>query len=225
MARQRRRATGRADQPADQSVDGAERATRSGLRLGFMQGEYNSIRAELVAALSTQQTVMTYGLAAMAVMFTGLLSTWANLAIRIGILSLAPLILLFIWFVWFGEALRLIRARWFIWELEQRINAELREPDELAHDTLNWESWVRGRNRWGRNLHSRPAYHLRVSGLAQDLAQGGGESVRFAGTAVLAAKEPVVAAREHRGGACPAARRPRCPPARPPPSRIPRRPR
>jgi len=56
-----------------------------------MQGEYNSIRAELVAAVSTQQTVMSYGLAAMAVMFTGLLSTWPNLAIRIGILSLASL--------------------------------------------------------------------------------------------------------------------------------------
>jgi hypothetical protein len=148
------------DQPVDQPVDRVDGAARSGLRLGFMQGEYNSIRAELVAALSTQQTVMTYGLAAMAVMFTGLLSTWPNLAIRIGILSLAPLILVFIWFVWFGEALRLIRARWFIWELEQRINAELREPDGPAHDTLNWESWVRGRNRWGRNLHSRPAYHL-----------------------------------------------------------------
>jgi hypothetical protein len=128
-----------------------------------MQGEYNSIRAELVAALSTQQTVLTYGLAAMAVIFTGLLSAWGNLAIRVGILSLAPLILLFIWFVWFGEALRLIRARWFIWELEQRINAELREtgePGSSAPDTLNWESWVRGRNRWRRNLHSRPAYHL-----------------------------------------------------------------
>jgi hypothetical protein len=126
-----------------------------------MQGEYNSIRAELVAALATQQTVMTYGLAAMAVIFTGLLSSWANLAIRIGILSLAPLILLFIWFVWFGEALRLIRARWFIWELEQRINAELRTSERRPiADALNWESWVRGRNRWGRNLHSRPAYHL-----------------------------------------------------------------
>ena len=82
---------GRADRPTDESVDQPvdliDGAARSGLRLGFMQGEYNSIRAELVAALSTQQTVMTYGLAAMAVMFTGLLSTWANLAIRIGILT------------------------------------------------------------------------------------------------------------------------------------------
>lgn len=58
-------------------------------------------------------------------------------------------------------------ARWFLWDLEKKINAQLRAPEAVAGesdlppaDVLHWESWVRGRNRWKRNLHSRPAYHL-----------------------------------------------------------------
>ena len=83
--------------PAANRTTNADKQASDAARLAFIQGEYNSIRAELVAAVSTQQTVMTYALAAMAVIFTGLLSVWSNLAVRIGILSLAPLILLFIW--------------------------------------------------------------------------------------------------------------------------------
>lgn len=142
-------------------------AQRELARLTFMQHEYNSIRAELVAAVSTQQAVMNYGLAAIAVIYTGLLTSWSNIALRTGILSLAPLVLVFIWFVWWGEVQRLGRARWFLWDLEKKINAQLRAPDAVAGesdlppaDVLHWESWVRGRNRWKRNLHSRPAYHL-----------------------------------------------------------------
>ncbi|SDI06322.1 hypothetical protein SAMN05192558_101803 [Actinokineospora alba] len=142
-------------------------AQRDQARLVFMQHEYNSIRAELVAAVTTQQTVMSYGLAAIAVIYTGLLASWQNLALRTGILSLAPLLLVFVWFVWWGEVQRLGRARWFLWDLEKKINAQLRAPDAVAGesdlppaDVLHWESWVRGRNRWKMNLHSRPAYHL-----------------------------------------------------------------
>ncbi|MBC6450627.1 hypothetical protein [Actinokineospora xionganensis] len=142
-------------------------AQRDQARLVFMQHEYNSIRSELVAAVTTQQAVMNYGLAAIAVIYTGLLTSWSNIALRTGILGLAPLVLVFIWFVWWGEVQRLGRARWFLWDLEKKINAQLGTPDAVAGesdlpaaDVLHWESWVRGRNRWKRNLHSRPAYHL-----------------------------------------------------------------
>ncbi|MFD1152065.1 hypothetical protein [Saccharothrix hoggarensis] len=136
-------------------------------RLAFLLGEYNAIRAELVAAVSTQQTVMTYGLAAIAVIYSGLLASWSNASLRTGILSLSPVLLLFVWFVWYGEVQRLGRARWFLWELEQKVNALLKPAHDVpagsalpASDVLHWESWVRGRNKWRRNLHSRPAYHL-----------------------------------------------------------------
>jgi hypothetical protein len=136
-------------------------------RLAFLLGEYNAIRAELVAAVSTQQTVMTYGLAAIAVIYSGLLASWSNVPVRTGILGLSPVLLVFVWFVWFGEVQRLGRARWFLWELEQKVNALLRPAHDVpsgstlpASDVLHWESWVRGRNKWRVNLHSRPAYHL-----------------------------------------------------------------
>ncbi len=138
-------------------------------RLAFLLNEYNSIRAELVAAVATQQAVMNYGLAAIAVIYTGVLASWSNVPVRTGILGLAPILLMFVWFVWYGEVKRLVRTRWFLWELEKKVNALLRRPDvdvgvgesDLpAGDVLHWESWVRGRNRWRLNLHSRPAYHL-----------------------------------------------------------------
>ena len=136
-------------------------------RLAFLLGEYNAIRAELVAAVATQQTVMTYGLAAIAVIYSGLLASWSNVPVRTGILGLAPVLLVFVWFVWFGEVQRLGRARWFLWELEQKVNALLRPAQDVPSgsalppsDVLHWESWVRGRNKWRMNLHSRPAYHL-----------------------------------------------------------------
>ncbi|WP_309113306.1 hypothetical protein [Saccharothrix sp.] len=135
-------------------------------RLAFLLHEYNAIRAELVAAVSTQQTVMNYGLAAIAVIYTGVLASWSNTALRTGILALAPLVLVFVWFVWYGEVQRLLRSRWFLWELEKKVNGLLARPlppaesDLPAGDVLHWESWIRGRNRWRANLHSRPAYHL-----------------------------------------------------------------
>ncbi|MEU4804650.1 hypothetical protein [Actinosynnema sp. NPDC023587] len=136
-------------------------------RLAFLLTEYTAIRAELVAAVATQQTVMNYGLAAIAVIYTGVLATWANVPLRTGILALAPALLMFVWFVWYGEVKRLGRTRWFLWELEKKVNALLRSPapagtgsDLPPGDVLHWESWVRGRNRWRVNLHSRPAYHL-----------------------------------------------------------------
>jgi hypothetical protein len=123
---------------------------REQARLSFLQTEYTAIRTELVAAVTTQQTVMSYALAAIAV---------------------------FVWFVWYGEVQRLLRARWFLWQLEHKVNDLLAMPglrgtsDLPPGDVLHWESWVRGRNRWRTNLHSRPAYHL-ASGLLGGTALG-----------------------------------------------------
>ncbi|MBW4716843.1 hypothetical protein [Saccharothrix obliqua] len=140
---------------------------RGQARLAFLLHEYNAIRAELVAAVGTQQTVMNYGLAAIAVVFTGVLASWSNVPVRTGILSLTPVLLMSVWFVWYGEVKRLLRTRWFLWELEKKVNGLVGAADVPTGgsdlptgDVLHWESWVRGRNRWRVNLHSRPAYHL-----------------------------------------------------------------
>src|SRR5689334_3942496 len=87
-------------------------------RLTFILHEYDKVKDEMLASITSQHTTMTYGLTAAAAIFTGLLATWNNLDIRLSILSLAPIFLIFIWFIWFGELIRMARAARFLWELE-----------------------------------------------------------------------------------------------------------
>jgi hypothetical protein len=119
---------------------------------------------------------MTYSIAAAGAVFTGLLTIWDDANVRVAVLALGPLFLIFAWFMWFGELLRMARAARFLWELEKMVNRWL--ADNLAHrsagaskdsdlddsEVLHWESWVRGKNRWGRHLHLSTNYVL-TSGL------------------------------------------------------------
>ena len=120
----------------------------------FALHEYDRVKDELLAAITSQHTTMTYGLTAAAAIFTGLLTTWSKLDIRLSILGLAPIFLTFIWFIWFGELTRMARAARFLWVLERRLNEEL--PPFGAGRTdmpaLQFESWARGANEWHRNL-------------------------------------------------------------------------
>lgn len=136
-------------------------------RLAFMQAEYQAIRAARIAAVSAQHSILTYGLAATAAIFAGLLTAWHDLGLRIGILSLAPIILICMWFIFYGEVLRLMRASWFTWELEKKINGALRDTTAPSGgsclepaDVLHWERWARGGNRWARDLHSRLTHYI-----------------------------------------------------------------
>ena len=136
----------RPSQPAQTSTADA--------RLTFALHEYDRVKDELLAAITSQHTTMTYGLTATAAIFTGLLTTWRQLDIRLSILGLAPIFLTFIWFIWFGELTRMARAARFLWVLEKRLNVELPafrsgRPDMPA---LQFESWARGDNEWRRNL-------------------------------------------------------------------------
>jgi hypothetical protein len=136
-------------------------------RFNFLLHQYDSVRAEHLASRSAQQTVMTAAMASTAAVFAALLSTWSNVDVRIGILSFAPLFLTFVWFIWFGEVLRIGRTSWFLWELEQLVNAELRtnRPPVDGTDldptlTLHWEGWLRGQNPWGKPLRGPLSYVL-----------------------------------------------------------------
>jgi hypothetical protein len=68
-------------------------------RLTFILHEYDKVKDEMLASITSQHTTMTYGLTATAAIFTGLLATWDNVDIRLSILSLAPIFLTFIWFI------------------------------------------------------------------------------------------------------------------------------
>lgn len=140
---------------------------RSRARLSLLMHEYDSVRTEHLACRSAQQTIMMAAVASAAAVFAGLLSTWANVNLRIGILSFAPLFLALIWAMWFGEVVRIARTSWFLWELERVINTELKEnvqpPTVNTLDpthALHYEGWLRGTNPWGRPLRARASYIL-----------------------------------------------------------------
>ncbi|MCM3887477.1 hypothetical protein [Frankia sp. R82] len=125
--------------------------------------EYEKVKEEMLFAITAQQTTLNYGIAAMAIVFTGVLSTWSNAPLRTSILSLAPIFVAGIWFIWLGELIRMARAARFLWELERLLNKG-REgratsySDLSPENVLHWEGWVRGANRWHRSLHLGLSY-------------------------------------------------------------------
>jgi hypothetical protein len=143
---------------------------RESARTQLLIQQYITIRAELVAAVGAQHRVMAYALTGSAAIFTGLLTIWDQENIRVSVLAAAPFFLVFVWFIWIGEVLRMARAARFIWELEKLVNARrtdrdlvargLHDTDLSAADVLHWETWVRGENQWSRNLHLGPSYVL-----------------------------------------------------------------
>jgi hypothetical protein len=158
-------ARGSVRRPEDHPAD-LDESTRTQLLIQ----QYITVRAELVAAVGAQHTIMAYALTGLAAIFTGLLTIWDQENIRVTVLAAAPFFLTFVWFIWIGEVLRMARAARFIWELEKLVNTRrtdqerlargLRDTDLSAADVLHWETWVRGENRWSRNLHLGPSYVL-----------------------------------------------------------------
>jgi 4-amino-4-deoxy-L-arabinose transferase-like glycosyltransferase len=150
-------------------------------RRDFVLHEYDAVKAEMTAAVSAQHTIMTYALAGAAAVFTGLLATWDEPALRVALLALGPLFLVMVWFVWYGEIVRMARAGRYIWELEKLVNADFaggRAPDSRRTpvptdldpaEVLHWEGWVRGNNRWQRSLHISESYVL-ATGLLHSMA-------------------------------------------------------
>lgn len=142
-------------------------ADRTRARFDFLAREYDTVRAEHLASRSAQQAVVTAALASAAAVFVGLLSVWKKTDLRIGILSLAPLFLAALWGMWFGEVVRIARTSLFLWELEQVVNAELRDRTQQAFGSgldpasaLHWEGWMRGANPWKKALRARMSYIL-----------------------------------------------------------------
>jgi hypothetical protein len=122
--------------------------------------EYSKVKDEMLAAISAQHTTMTYALTAAAAIFAGLLSVWDDYVVRVAILSLGPLLIVFLWFIWLGELTRMARAARFLYEREKEINDLFQQRLGGTSLVLAWESWVRGSNRWSQNLHLGPSYVL-----------------------------------------------------------------
>lgn len=139
-------------------------------QLEFLLQEHGKVKDEMLAAISAQHTTMTYALTAAAAIFAGLLNVWEDYPVRVVILSLGPLLIAFLWFIWLGELTRMARAARYLLDRERDVNAFFDQRLGVGsagrpRQTLAWESWVRGDNPWGANLHLGLTYALSTCAL------------------------------------------------------------
>jgi fatty acid desaturase len=102
--------------------------------------EYESLRAEILNAMANRNTILTFGLATIGILFTGAVSlTPSNLPVII-LMIVVPLVCAYISMIWVGEYKRMQRAGAFIVGIEKKIN-------EMAGDELlTWETFLRKNN-------------------------------------------------------------------------------
>lgn len=103
--------------------------------------EYETLRAEILTAMNSRNSILSFGLAVIGAIFAASIATFKNtsdnLLSSLILIFLVPLINSFVLFIWLGEYQRMQRAGKFISELEQRINTEAKST------LLTWETELR----------------------------------------------------------------------------------
>ena len=103
--------------------------------------EYETLRQEVMVAMGSRNSILSFGLATMGAIFTASVATqtgespspFASLILSI----IVPLISVFVLYMWLGEYQRMQRAGKFIAGLEKRINTEKNK------ELLSWETSLR----------------------------------------------------------------------------------
>ncbi len=109
--------------------------------------EYKTLREEVLASMSHQHSIITYGTAAVGIVLTGGLNLWKDaLLLGVILLGIIPIISYLVLVVWMGEVIRMNRAGFFLTGLENRINEAF--PD--CPNVLTWENTVRTRKKENR---------------------------------------------------------------------------
>jgi hypothetical protein len=119
----------------------------------IMLKEYETLRQEVLAAMSNRNSILSFGLAIIGAIFTA--SIAADMVANVSdvsslILILAvPAISIFVVLMWLGEHERTQRAGKFLVDLELRINNKAREKELLTLEEeklLTWEADLRGKS-------------------------------------------------------------------------------
>ena len=103
--------------------------------------EYEALRAEILLAMTSRNTILSYALAVVGVLYSGV----AAMAVAkvdsflpgITLIMVVPSVCLFSLFIWLGEYQRMHRAGGHIIQLENRIR------DDKGNKILTWESNLR----------------------------------------------------------------------------------
>jgi hypothetical protein len=104
--------------------------------------EYKSVREEWLASRDAQQHTLQWTLAALAVLFAGILSSELRQdhpELYVGLVFAAGLVAISSHAIWFGEVMRMERAALFLRGLEAAVSKLTQDQGEVP--PLSWETW------------------------------------------------------------------------------------
>lgn len=106
--------------------------------------EYRTLRAESLVAMQTQQSVLRFGLASVGVIIGTGFTVWDEInLVFIAFLVLLPLLCYAVLIIWIGEVARMIRAGYFLLQLENKINEKFSSLSPPQPKALTWENNLR----------------------------------------------------------------------------------
>lgn len=105
--------------------------------------EYKTLRQESLTAITTQQSVLRYGLAITGILLASAIKSW-NDRVLCGSLTLVfiPITCYLVLIIWMGEVGRMMRAGQHILKIERKVNFTFRDQGH-KYPALSWESYLR----------------------------------------------------------------------------------
>ncbi len=109
--------------------------------IAILLEEYQTLRQEVMAAMGSRNSILSFGLAIIGAIFTASIatqtSTTTSLLASLILVLIVPLISVSILFMWLGEYHRMQRAGKFLADLEEKVN------EAASKELLTWESHLR----------------------------------------------------------------------------------
>lgn len=118
--------------------------------------EYKTLRNESLASMGTQQSILRFGTAAIAIVIATGFNLWEKSPLpEMIFLLFFPTISYLVLTIWMGEVARMMRAGIFLVKLEEKINKEFGDKPKA----LTWENWLRETQHDGKTPQLRWNYY------------------------------------------------------------------
>ncbi len=122
--------------------------------------EYKTLRSESLASMQTQQSILRFGTAAIAVIIATGFNLWKTSPLaEVIFLLFTPITVYLVLTIWMGEVARMMRAGIFLVKLEEKINKEFKDKPKA----LSWENWLRETQHDGKIPQLRWNYYAIIS--------------------------------------------------------------
>lgn len=108
--------------------------------------EYRALRAEVTTSITTQQSILSFGTATVALVFGPGLGLWdkaTELSVSLIFSGLVPLLSALVLVIWWGEVLRMVRAGEWLAHVEEEIGKVGETRIGWAENPLGWECYLR----------------------------------------------------------------------------------